>query len=297
MPAGNNTQHDSDFYQWAISTDVLIRSGQMHDIDHDALAEEVETFACTKEEVLDALYRRLIYSFLLQTLQIGLDQAQSISSFRQKIAHMIKQNPSLLAQSTDAEFLQRTYKRGVFDVYCATGVPENEFPPTCPYSLPDLVPNHEELMPASLTAAEDDPHLWAVQTGEQLRARSLSEVDWEQVRHVLDSLIRSERRQLLVPMALKISYMLRLDFQYVHDSLTEHTKLCRSAAGRHLWDMEQVFRISPSLRNAVPELLDEAYHMGRMFAADSARTLTQFDFPMECCYTVEELLDWSELDN
>ena len=283
-PSPNNSQYEIDFYQWAISTDALIRSGHMNDIDHDALAEEVESDRRTKERVLDALLRRLIYSFLLQTVQIGMDQAQTIFTFRQKISHIINENPSLRARLTDAKFLQHTYKRSVFDVYCATDVPENEFPQICPYTLQDLVPHREEPIPASSSLPENDPHLWAVQTGEQLRARKVSEVDWKQVRHILDSLIRSERRRLLVPMALRISYMLRVDFQHIHDSLTQHNETCGLGIFRHSWEMEQVFQFSPSLRSVVPELLDDAFHMGRILAAEAARSMTEFDFPLECCY-------------
>ena len=90
--------------------------------------------------------------------------------------------------------------------------------------------------------------------------------------------------------------MLRIDFQHIHDSLTQHNETCGLGIFRHSWEMEQVFQLSPSLRSVVPELLDDAFHMGRILAAEAARSMTEFDFPLECCYSVEEVLNRSELD-
>jgi hypothetical protein len=230
---------------------------------------------------------------LIQTFQKGEDQTKTISRFRQKIARRLDQHPGLRAHLTN-ECIQATYERGVFDVHCALDVPKNEFPPTCPYSVRDLLPDWEELTDDSGCVGGGDPHAWAVQTGKQLRARSIPNVDWMRVQEILHSIIRSERRQLLVPMALRISYLLRWDFQHIHDSLSEHIAICRAGASRQLHEIEGMLRSSPSLRAAIPELLDEAYEMGRMLAADAVSGLTQFDFPLECCYDAEELCDGDE---
>src|SRR5689334_18775711 len=68
MSAATSSQYESGFHAWAISTDALIRSGQMHCIDQNALAEEVESSDARRNPFLTFFLRRLIYSFLLQTV-------------------------------------------------------------------------------------------------------------------------------------------------------------------------------------------------------------------------------------
>jgi hypothetical protein len=43
MANGFSSQYETDFYDWAMSTDALIRRGELAALDFDALAEEVES--------------------------------------------------------------------------------------------------------------------------------------------------------------------------------------------------------------------------------------------------------------
>src|SRR5215831_1119562 len=60
----NSTLYTEDFYTWCLTTAELIRAGKWHDIDADALAEEIESMARSEKRQMENRIRILVMHLL-----------------------------------------------------------------------------------------------------------------------------------------------------------------------------------------------------------------------------------------
>ncbi|MBD2089646.1 DUF29 domain-containing protein [Microcoleus sp. FACHB-1515] len=140
---------------------------------------------------------------------------------------------------------------------------------------------------AKLTARlyETDFVAWAEQTAQQIRSQQFDRLDWEAIAEEIESLGRSERRELKSRLEVLLQHLLKWQYQPNR----------RSGSWRNTID-EQRNRIadllqeSPSLRPNLAELLAECYQRGRK-AASNETELAIETFPAECGCSIAQILD------
>jgi hypothetical protein len=135
---------------------------------------------------------------------------------------------------------------------------------------------------------ERDFYAWAMKNAELIRQGKLAEIDTEHVAEELESMGRSERRELVSRLAVLLAHLLKWRHQPEQrgHSWRYTIKEQRRAVERLLQD-------SPSLRVRLPELLAEADEDAILAAAkDTGHDETAF--PAACPFAVSQALapDW-----
>lgn len=135
------------------------------------------------------------------------------------------------------------------------------------------------------TLYERDFFAWTQEQAEKLRARAHNEVDWENVAEEIASLGRSDKREMARRLGVLLTHLLKWQFQ------PEKRKggwLSTIHEQRH--QIEGLITESPSLRGLPAQALQSEYRFSRYKAADETGLPLQ-QFPVECPYRVEEVLD------
>jgi hypothetical protein len=132
---------------------------------------------------------------------------------------------------------------------------------------------------------ETDFIAWIEQTTQLIQDGKFDRVDWEAVIEEIESLGRSERRELKSRLEVLLQHLLKWQYQ----------PNLRSNSWRNTID-EQRNRIadllldSPSLKPYLEEVLSQSYLRGRK-AASNETELPLEVFPEECFYAIDRILD------
>jgi Domain of unknown function DUF29 len=130
---------------------------------------------------------------------------------------------------------------------------------------------------------DTDVAAWAEQQADALRRRAANEIDWENVAEEIESLARSDRREIRNRLAVICEHLLKWAYQPEHRS--------GSWRGSVVEARDQIARLvqeSPSLRGYPAEVLSEAYPPGRR-KAEAETGLT--GLPESSPWSIGEVLD------
>jgi hypothetical protein len=132
--------YETDFVNWIETTVTQLRQRAFANVDWENLIEEIEDMARRQR---DALESNLIVLFLhLLKWQYQPEQRSgswkgSITEHRRRIRKALKNSPSLRS------YLETVFEECYFDAIeqasAETGLPQNTFPETCPYSVPEIL--------------------------------------------------------------------------------------------------------------------------------------------------------------
>ncbi len=130
-----------------------------------------------------------------------------------------------------------------------------------------------------------DPYAWANEQARLLRARKLSDADIEHIAEEIESMGRSETRELINRLIVLLHHLLKGQFQPErHGSSWEATiTVQRHALERHLDD-------NPSLQGVLPLAIGQAYRDAVIEAAGETGMLRQ-TFPAVCPWTFDQIMD------
>jgi len=132
---------------------------------------------------------------------------------------------------------------------------------------------------------ERDFYAWTQDQAAKLRARAHNDIDWENVAEEIESLGRSDRREIRKRLGTLLVHLLKWQFQ------AEKRK-----AGWLLTIREQRYQIknlideSPSLKAYPESELSHEFRFARLKAADETG-LPELGFPKACPYTISNVLD------
>jgi hypothetical protein len=133
---------------------------------------------------------------------------------------------------------------------------------------------------------ERDFYAWLQDQAEKLRARAHNEIDWENLAEEIESVGRSQRRELKSRLALLIHRLLKWQFQPGRRS--ENWRI--SIGEQRMTWIPGIIEESPSLKSYPAEIFADAYAEGRRQAIVetglSART-----FPVEPPFTLADALN------
>jgi hypothetical protein len=142
-----------------------------------------------------------------------------------------------------------------------------------------------------LAAYDEDFALWSAEQAALLRASRLDALDRENLAEEIESLGRSEKREIESRLNVAMVHLLKWKFQ------TEKRKTGWKAsileARRQL---SRTLRESPSLKAYPAAVLDEEYEIARLKASDETG-LSEDVFPAACPFTIDEILDTDFLLN
>jgi hypothetical protein len=145
--------------------------------------------------------------------------------------------------------------------------------------------HHAELM----LSYDDDFVVWSERQAELLRRRAAgelvndAEIDWPNVAEEIESVGRSERRELRSRLTRLLQHLLKWRYQPDHRSRSWRTTI----SGQRR-DLEALLKDSPSLRATLADALTDAYPAAR---ADAMTETGLLDLPQTSPFTIEQALN------
>ena len=129
---------------------------------------------------------------------------------------------------------------------------------------------------------------WTLEQASLLRAGQLAELDVEHLIEEIESMGRSERRQLTNRFELLLMHLLK--WQYQPDRRDIDGKSWLRTIRERRRKIPKLLRDNPSLKPLLEDCIRDAYDDARFGASDETGLLVSV-FPELCPYTREQILD------
>lgn len=134
----NSTLHEHDFYAWTQEQAHLLKTGQLHQLDWQNIAEEIEDMGRSEKRQLESRLEILITHLLKWQFQPNLRSRSwqlTLKEQRLRLEKLLQKNPSLQPDLT--EVIEEVYPLAAISAERETGL--SVFPETCPYSLTEIL--------------------------------------------------------------------------------------------------------------------------------------------------------------
>ena len=135
------------------------------------------------------------------------------------------------------------------------------------------------------TLYEADFYAWTQRQAELLRAEEFSEVDWNNLIEEIETLGRSERKEIKSRLVVLIMHLLKWQYQ---PELQSRSWAATIAVQRD--DLAALFADSPSLQAHLAEFVSSVYPRAVKRAVQETG-LSATSFPILCPYGAEQIMD------
>jgi hypothetical protein len=132
---------------------------------------------------------------------------------------------------------------------------------------------------------EEDFYAWTVHNAKLLREGKLSEVDIEHIAEEIESMGKSEKRELINRLAVLITHLLKWQFQQERRSNS-----WKYTIEEQREEVSELLEESPSLKNELQEKLDRAYRKATLWAA-TEMGVNKSIFNNKCPYSFDQILN------
>jgi hypothetical protein len=132
---------------------------------------------------------------------------------------------------------------------------------------------------------ERDFYAWLNDQAAKLRARSHNDIDWDNLAEEIESVGRSQKRELRSRLERLIQHLLKWQFQPGRRS-----ESWRITIGEQRTFIPGIIDDSPSLKSFPADIFAEAFAAGRRAAIDETG-LQAKSFPKEAPFTIDQALD------
>ena len=141
---------------------------------------------------------------------------------------------------------------------------------------------------ASPATYEHDFFAWSFAQARALRELRPAALDWENLAEEIESLGRSDRREVKSRLKVIVIHLLKWQIQREHRSGSWRTTINTQRD-----DLDAVLADSPSLRREVPAFLAEVYPRARRDAAEEMELVPSAArlLPEKCPFSVGQVLD------
>jgi hypothetical protein len=142
MNTTTRSLYDRDFYAWTQENARLIREGRLRDCDLDHIAEEIESMGARERRQLASRLEVLLMHLLkwqYQPALRGKSWQLTIKEQRRKMVDLLADNASLKTPENLDQAIRRAYEYAVIRAEIETGLLEESFPQTCPYSWAEII--------------------------------------------------------------------------------------------------------------------------------------------------------------
>ena len=139
-------------------------------------------------------------------------------------------------------------------------------------------------MPRNSVAYDDDFFAWTQEQARLLRDGELSDVDAENLAEEIESMGKSDRREIRNRLTVLLTHLLKWQFQPGNRAT--------SWTGTIVEQRQQIGAVlddSPSLRPVLPGYFDQAYARACKLAA-AETDIPEVVFPKRCPYTPDQIL-------
>jgi hypothetical protein len=135
------------------------------------------------------------------------------------------------------------------------------------------------------TLYERDFYAWANEQAALLRTRQLDQADIDHIAEEIESMGRSEKRELVNRLTVLLLHLLKWQYQpgLRGNSWRSTIRVQRIALASHMND-------NPSLKTVLPAALAEAYRIARI-EAENETGLPDPTFPADCPWSFEQMMD------
>ncbi|WP_414541253.1 DUF29 domain-containing protein [Nostoc sp. CCY0012] len=140
----NSSTYENDFYAWTQEQADLLKTRQLHEIDWQNIAEEIEDMGRSEKRQLESRLEILIMHLLKWQFQPNLRSRSwqlTIKEQRLRLEKLLQKNPSLQPHLTEA--IEDVYPLATISAERETGL--SSFPQTCPYKLTEIL--YPEFLP------------------------------------------------------------------------------------------------------------------------------------------------------
>ena len=138
---------------------------------------------------------------------------------------------------------------------------------------------------------EKDFYAWAAENARLMREGRLNEIDTEHIAEELESMTRSEKRELINRLAVLIAHLLKWQFQP-----DRRSNSWKNSIDLQREDVSALLEDSPSLRYEMEDKLKRAYHKAKLLAAADT-SMSRGAFADECPYDLDQIMSdefWPE---
>jgi hypothetical protein len=145
--------------------------------------------------------------------------------------------------------------------------------------------------PRASAAYEADFYAWSQDQAARLRELRPNSIDWENLAEEIESLGRSQRREIRSRLVVLLAHLLK----WAHQPEGRSNSWRASIAGARA-EIRDELKDSPSLKRYPGEVLPQQYEFARL-AASGDTGLDLEVFPESCPYGIEQVLDpdfWPE---
>ena len=132
---------------------------------------------------------------------------------------------------------------------------------------------------------EKDFYFWTQQQAELLSKRFINELDFEHLAEEIDSMGKSEKRELISRMAILLAHLLKWRFQPGNRSNSWKYTIKEQRIS-----VQELLEDSPSLKSEIKQRFDYAYNKARLKAAKETG-LEEISFPEISPFTLEQTLN------
>ena len=131
---------------------------------------------------------------------------------------------------------------------------------------------------------DQDFYQWTHEQAELMKAGALSQLDIPNLIEEIESMGRSEKRELRSQLTVLLMHLLKWDYQPDRRSGS-----CKSTISTQRMDIDFVLKDNPSLKHNLEIVIDETYRFARQRVAVETG-LPESVFPLSCSYTVKQIM-------
>jgi Domain of unknown function DUF29 len=142
-----------------------------------------------------------------------------------------------------------------------------------------------------LDSYEEDFYAWANEQAGLLRAKKFEQLDLEHIAEEIESMGKSEKRELLHRLAVLLCHLLKWTFQPNLRSRSWEVTI----EGQR-FELELHLKDNPSLKSKLPDVFLDAFRLAKIEAMKETG-LPKTTFPSESPWSFEEIMDndfWPE---
>jgi len=136
---------------------------------------------------------------------------------------------------------------------------------------------------------QEDYYGWLQENAQLIREKRFSEIDVENIVEELESMGKSEKRELSSRLTILLMHLLKWQYQSVKRSTS-----WRNTIAVQRIDIRELLEDSPSLKNEIADKIEIAYEKAKL-AAEVETGIEKQNFPSQCPFSLDQILDESFL--
>jgi hypothetical protein len=129
-----------------------------------------------------------------------------------------------------------------------------------------------------------DFYLWIETTAKLLRDRKFNQIDLDNLIEEIESMGRSEKRELKSRLTVLLMHLLKWEYQQEMRSNSWKATIVEQR-----YQIKLLLEDSPSLKNLISDAIPDCYE-GAVLKASAETGLSKNSFPEQCPFSVEEII-------